>query len=77
MKKLRRISIKKKISTRISKVLSFSVISENTRLKKVKCQFFEYLRERSGKESIDRKEVDYETPKLNAFSVGPDDVPSI
>ena len=40
MKKLRRISIKKNTSTRISKVLSFSVISENTRLKKVKSQFF-------------------------------------
>ena len=77
MKKLRRISIMKKISTRSSKVLSFSVISEKTRLKKVKCQFLKYLRERCGKESIDRKEVDYETPKLNAFSVGPDDVPSI
>ena len=39
--------------------------------------FFIYLREWGGKESIDRKEVDYETPKLNASSVGPDDVPSI
>ena len=67
----------KKISTRSSKVLSFSVISEKTRLKKVKCQFLKYLRERCGKESIDRKKIDNETPKLNAFGVCSHDIPSI
>ena len=70
-------SIMKAMSTTISNLCSVRATSEKTRLKKSVRNWKMDLRERSGKESIDRKEVDYETPKLNAFSVGPDDVPSI
>ena len=65
----------KKISTRSSKVLSFSVISEKTRLKKSVKNWKMDLRERSGKESVYCQEIDYQVPDLDASIVSADDVP--
>ena len=77
-RKLRRMSIAKDMSTNISKVRSFSVMSEKTRLKKVKASnTWKYLRKWGSKEGVNRKRVDEEAPKLDASVVGADDVPSV